>query len=680
MGISSRDPAGRGSGPLLVAIFMLICPLTQVQAGEIWAPQLETLGADGAQHPTDGYRFHIPADVPGEYLQTLALELDGIDVTAMIRRDGEYAVFIPPQALAWGGHQVRIVQYAEDGSINELGNWRIDIRRSQRFREINATADISITAYQRLSQNLTGAPGPNTGAQGGANLQGHIADGNWQVDGRGNVLYDSLKQATGSHRPVDIGEYLLTGIASNDKGTVTLNAGHHAQDYNSLILQDFNRRGLSGSITANALHTRISAFAKRTDAITGSPDFFGVSQQDRRVDGLTVETQPLADSPQALYLSAGYVSGRGQSGGSGIGIFGETSAGDAWTGIADSLLFGDQVHLRGEYAASRFDFDGRGGFAKESDHAWHALASYTPGTRQDRPYNWTLGVETQRVGSFFRSLANPTLPADRHMYRVFGDIQWRTLAVQAYAARETDNVDDNPAFATILSRSYDLSLNYAPEARHDKDGRVRDWLGVQDYRLQLNSTRKNEQDRSALVGADATDNLTRLASLEASFTHALWSWGAAYSYSDFADMANRFADTRSQSASLNASIRLFGERLLLTPSAQFQTTLDTDHDIRLNNTILGLNTEVIMIPQRLTGGLQISMNRSLQTDDTIDNRIWTFGANLTWTLLPARSNHPGFDLGLSGSLQNADDRVPAGLSTDDYQVFMSLTMTAPMAY
>ncbi len=675
-----EGPVREGHRCLLVVILMLAWPLPRVLAGETWTPRLETLGAGGLQRPSDAYRFHIPTDIPADYLQSLALELDGIDVTALIQRDGEYAVFTPPRPLAWGEHRIRIVQYDADGGINELGNWIVDIRRSRRFRELSAAADITITAFQRLSENLTGTPGPNTGSQGGARLKGHIADDDWRVDGRANVLYDSLKQITGSHRSVDIGEYLLTGKLSNDTGMATVNIGHHEQGYSSLILQDFNRRGISGSLTANTLHTRVSAFAKRSDAIIGGPDILGVSQRDRRVDGVTLETQPLADSPKALYLSAGYITGRGQSGGTGTGSFGSTGVGDAWTGIADSLLFGDRLHLRGEYAASRFDFDGRGGFAGEADHAWHALASYAPAARPDRAYNWTLGLENRRVGTFFKSLANPTLPADRDMVRVFGNIRWRTLSAQAYAARETDNVDDNPAFATVLSRIYDLSLNYAPQAAQDNEGRVTDWLGVQNYSLQFNSTRKSEQDRSALVLADPTDKLTRLASLNASFTHDLWSWGLAYSYSDFEDMANLFADTRSQSASLNASFRLFDQRLSLTPTAQFQTTLDTDHDIRLNNTIVGLTTEIIVIPQRLTGGLQITMNRSLQTDDTIDSRIWTLGANLNWTLIPARTNHPGFNLGLSGSLQNADDRVPAGLSTDDYQVFMSLTLTAPVAY
>ncbi len=665
---------------LLAVIILFSSHTVRGRTGDSWVPRLEPLGAEGVQGPGDGYRFHIPPDLPDDYLRSLALELDGIDVTAMVRREGEFALFIPTQPLAWGEHRFRIIQYGVDGSINELGNWLVEIRRSKRFREISGIADITITTYLRLAKNLTGSPGPNGVAQGGANLKGHVADGRWQIDGHADLLYDTLKRATGSHRSVEIGEYLLSGRIENDMGTANLDIGHHEQDYDSLIMQGFNRRGISAKITFDDLHARVSAFAKRSDAITGSPDFLGVSQQDRRVDGLIVEARPLAGHPGALYLSAGYVAGRGQSGGTGTGLFAEHGEGDAWTGIADSLLFGEQVRLRGEYAISRFDFDGRGGLPRETAHAWHLLASYSPAARPGRPYNWTLGVENRRVGTFFHSLANPTLPVDRDMYRIFGNIQWQTLSAQGYAARETDNVDDDPAFATILARIYGLDLSYVPQVPREESGHVANWLGEQEYTLQLNSTRKSEEDRSGMVVADTTDNLTRLVSLSASFTHLLWSLGLSYSYSDFQDMSNRVADTRSHSASLNAIMRLFGERLLLTPTAQYQTTLDTDNHVRLNNTILGLSSEVIVIPQRLSGALQVTMNRSLQTDDTVDSRIWILGANLSWTIIPARINQPGFDLGLSGSLQNADDRVPSGLSTDDYQFFLSLTMTAPLAY
>ena len=657
-------------------LLLLMSDISPAMAEASWVPVLEPLSSRDFQQPSDGYQIRIPPD----QRQGLALELDGIDVTSLLRWDGEYARFTPTQPLAFGTHRFRLLRFAADGTPAELGRWAIEVRSSRRFREISGAADITITGYQRLAKNLSGSAEAGTGAQGGANLKARLANGRWAIDGTANVFVDTTRQSTSNESWIDLGQYLISGTASNDQAIASLYVGDRAEDFNSLILQDFNRRGLAGSARINALHAQVTAFSKRTDAITGAQDFFGLSDPDRRVDGVVARFQPLADHPAALDLSGAYITGKGKADGQGIGTVGEEASGDAWSGGIDSRLFGKQLHLYGEYAVSRFDFDGRGSLDKVTDHAWRVGADFAPAPRAGRSYDWDIGVQNQRVGTFFTSLADPSLPSDQNITQVQGNLHWRALSLQASAARLNDNLEDESDIARVVSYDYDLSLDYAPDPELGPDGRITGWLGTPDYTLQLHRTRNDEKNRHASVAADPTNNRTRQATLGANFNYTRASWGLSYTYSDFEDMTGLTADTTTQSAILSASLPFFEDHLIVAPSAQFQTTLDSDNHVRLNETVLSLESTAALIANRLSGGLTLSMDRTRQTDETIDCRVWSMDATLAYTLLAARRNRPGFDLGVNGSLQITDDNVVNVTNDGQYQVFLTLKVTAPLVY
>jgi len=146
-----------------------------------WYPELEQ--SNSYREPMQSFRIHIPKSVPTDVLQSLVLELDNIDVTAMVTRDGEYAAFTPIQPLEFGKHVLRLVEYAADGDINEKGYWEVSVRRSSLFREADYAADINLTASQRIADNNDPAPGEEEpkgfNAQGSASLQGRVADKDW---------------------------------------------------------------------------------------------------------------------------------------------------------------------------------------------------------------------------------------------------------------------------------------------------------------------------------------------------------------------------------------------------------------------------------------------------------------------------------------------------------------------
>src|SRR5579863_8254624 len=88
--------------------------LTLLALGGSWQAALATPAnwsiqppAQASISPTSSLSLSIPADLtPGE-LASLAVEIDQIDVTAIVRIGGGTIVYAPPQPLTPGTHELR---------------------------------------------------------------------------------------------------------------------------------------------------------------------------------------------------------------------------------------------------------------------------------------------------------------------------------------------------------------------------------------------------------------------------------------------------------------------------------------------------------------------------------------------------------------------------------------------
>ena len=125
-----------------------------------WKPEL--LPAAGSMRaPSEPIRIAVPA-LSTDKLEPLALELNGLDVTLLVAREPGRLVFTPPQPLAWGRHQLRLVERATNGEILERGRWIVEIRKSSAFREAQLQSNIDLNVTQRTSQRWPDAADAGT--------------------------------------------------------------------------------------------------------------------------------------------------------------------------------------------------------------------------------------------------------------------------------------------------------------------------------------------------------------------------------------------------------------------------------------------------------------------------------------------------------------------------------------
>src|SRR5690606_17413787 len=104
--MSAKPPRRYWRHTLPGLIFLSSCwPLLAV-ASDDWQPQL--VDQHEIRRPDSPITLQLPA-LPVEVLQNLALELDGIDVTAFVEtQDGRTITVKLPQPLSYARHQLRL--------------------------------------------------------------------------------------------------------------------------------------------------------------------------------------------------------------------------------------------------------------------------------------------------------------------------------------------------------------------------------------------------------------------------------------------------------------------------------------------------------------------------------------------------------------------------------------------
>ncbi|MBW2207484.1 MAG: hypothetical protein JRG79_11285 [Deltaproteobacteria bacterium] len=668
------------SRALFLAWFLALIPGPIFADTASWSPELLATQADSYRNPGEPVRILLPEDISTEVLQQLGLELDAIDVSAMAVFEDGVIVYVPVQPLSHGLHVLRLVEYAQDGSILERGYWNLDIRQSENYSQAAFNAAITLTASQRVGDKNIDADPDRLQGQGGASLGSVIADEGWQVDSRADLIYNSQHEQTPNGHQLDLGEYLLTGNTESTE----LRVGHHAVPQNNFTLDNFYRRGISGDIGISSLRSTVTGFSMRSEQITGFNEGLGVGDSDNRVDGVLLHSQPLSNNPERLDLLFSYLDGEGPAG-TGTNVAGQDSVntGSAWSVAIDSALLAQQLRLRGEYSGTDYDFDGKNtGFNEESDEAWSALALYTPtpsGT-QESPLYWSIGAEHMNVGTFFKSLANTSLSADREMTRLFGSLSLDTWAMESSFAREEDNLDDDALLPTTRTYQGYATLSYSPFDPIPEDSFF-SWLGTPSHSIALAYIDQEETDTPAGSATPETDNRTDSAQLQSAFMLSTWNWGGGFGWNRFRDYSGASPDSRTLTANMNAAFPV-GERVYLSPSVEFQTTKDEDSGVKQHAINWGLTAGISFIPEKLDGNFSFTLNQNKTTNDPLsrqDEYTILVSGDVVWHWIAARTNRPGFDVSLNGIWQNVNDDVTPALEETSNQVFLNFTMTLPLS-
>ena len=690
---AEQRPLGRGSRPedgrrpllrrrvaaLVLMGWLAACLLpADVVRAQDWQPELRPSPSGAYWAPNDPIAIYLPPSLPIEVLQSLALELDNFDVTSLIQREGDLAVLRLPEPLAPGEHRLRLVEYAQDGSIIERGLWTFEVRKSAAFQNLEAQANIAFDATRILTgDNLQGAD--DNIFQSGGDGQVVFQDGNWQATSQANYLYDSRDEQSLTGREADLGEYVSTLTFQNDDLRSDTTLGHHDIGATDFIMDQFYRRGVSLGIGSADSRVQVTGFALASEALLGVDRISGIEDPDDRVQGGHVRLRPIDALRDNLELTGTYYQGERTAGGDNEFVLDERSDGNGFSVAADSLWLDDRLRLRGEFARSRFDLDSAdGAFDPETDEAYSALASYAILRDQpvdDLPLNWNLGLRHERLGTFFGSIANPFLVGDRITTTLFSDVTWDTFAFQAQAGHQTNNVNGLDGLPRDRTLNLFLNGSYALFPGPN-DEPLPDWVGLPSFGLSFNVTDVKQTDLPPGTSAIG-DNQTISTTASFSTFDDTWGWYLSETLNVVNDKSGGDGDTLGFLTGLGAQFPI-GDRVNLAPYTQWGLDDNQNLNETLHTVLLGFSADAQILPEVLSSNVNYSYSYSRGADSTLDTHI--LGAELLWTLLQAEQNRPGFGLALSGSIQESNG--DAILDTQDrvYQVFLSLKTTLPARY
>lgn len=652
--------------------------LTKMATASDWTPELEL---PRVRQPMETLRISIPEDVSIDMLQTLALELDNIDVTAMVTREGNYAVFTPVQPLEWGKHELRLVEYAEDGSIFEKGFWVFEVRTQSGIREADFTANISLVATRSVADKNLGEPEPDSlTGQGGAALQGRIAGEEWEVTGNMDLIYNSQRELTSNNQALDMGEYLITGQHQSTQ----LKLGHHSIAQTSLAMESFQRRGASASKSFSSMNSAVTGFILRAEEINGFEQGLGISDSENAVYGIVLENQPISNDPELLYVSATYLSGESNTVGASVGALQADQKGETWSFVADSTMLDQQLRFRAEMASSNTDIitsdtadidliDAKG-------DAIAFLTTYTPQSISvDSTFFWNTGIELSEVDTQFNSIANPNLPNDKNLQRLFFNANWSGISTQLSAAKETDNVDSDETRPEIETKHNQLLLNYSL-SEMPQPGSFFDIAGLPSLSLQLGNTTQKQikmaSTNTVFIAEDLNieNNLYRLG---ADVNKSTWSWGLAYSESDQKDNIDVTRSSITTGADIHASYQL-NQRFIIAPSIITNNTEFSSDNSNFETDIISVIAQ-LYLTDTLSG--QINLNQSSSVSDSLislqDIETSTLSFQFSWNWIQPKNNKPGFDISINGTYQDTRDKITPTNDLVAYQVFLNLTMSLP---
>ncbi len=662
----------------IVSLFLLSClcivPPSVFARTPNWQPELLPPRDGGHRGPSDPVVLRIPAEVPVEVLQRLALELDATDVTQLVRREGDLAIVEFPEPLSAGKHHLRLVEYGEDGSIIERGTWLLEVRKSAAFREYELRANMSGSATQMVADNGIDRNVDRLSLQGAADIHGAVADGNWEAQLTANSIYDSELSRTIDGRNLDLGEYQLMGIYHLDGIDGSIVAGHQQVGENNLIMSDFYRRGMSASVQSAETGSNITAFALHSEPIVGVSHLSGVGEEETRIEGFAGSTAVPGLEEHAA-ISGTFYTGEARDSGFALSGFSESTSGHGWALTADSLWLNRRLRLFGEYASSHFDYDGDGGFSAEDDHAYKVLASYSPyrnETVMDVPLHWTLGVQHERIGTFFASLANPSLVSDRESTSIFTDMFWGDFSLQAQVGHQTDNVEDLDTLPRHRILNGLVNAGYTPSVQYDEDGSL-PWYGQPSMNVSINYTNVEQIDTPPAFLGFETDNRTRGMTVALGSSYQNWNWNVSHTVSVFDDDSNLSSDTRSNLSNLTLYWYPH-ERVNFNAYVQWDHFIDRTFDVATDTYNAGLGTTITWLRDRLITNINYSLNRSSGFNDTPNMHNIT-GETL-WYFTPAGARELRAALSVSGSYQND----VFGPHDNIYQVFVGIKVSSNLLF
>lgn len=670
-------------GSLLVLASLICLPLSPRSA---LAQSLELIHPSGEPYRNEEpLRLRIPPNLPGIDYSTLQIEIDQIDVTALVRVQGDLYLVTPPEPLTSGIHLLSVLAYTDEGQFVELGSWTFTVEAlptaeaalgedlDAEFESNNALESIG-----RLLEEGGGRSSDRFAVSGGGGSQVEVyGEGRWRFSGAANYFLESDSSARLTDEVFDIGEHSSQLLYDGEELMAAFTAGNHDLGFDNFLASGFYRRGLSahGGLGTGRLSGQI--FTLGAESQVGARDPFGLGDRTGHVHGGAITARPFELIEDDFAITGFYYTGEEGTANS-FGIEDEDfdpGEGHGWAVSFNSLWMQRRLSLNGEFARSHFDVDGNSGsLGQESSNAMALRAGYQLLQGEDlagETMDLRLGAGWERVDTFFGSVANQGVAEDRESLFASAELAWGGFFGTLAGRDETNNVDDLSGLPTDRLRSFDFNGQYS-FLLDPNDAELRELLGSPFATFGAAHSRLRRKDTpDAYAGPDSdSDLLSWYIGVGSSYDD--WSWQLQHQHSSLEDRGVTDGDSDSATTDLSVFWSVT-DRLGVSLGAQYSGVDDSGGDGNTVNGLIGFDAEVV--PERLSLSLDYNMNLSSGDVDLPDRHL--VNGELAWRLRAAEANEAGLEFALRGSFEMGDSSSDEDQS---YEAFAVIRLLAPISY
>lgn len=663
--------------PLTLVVFWYL--VASASAASDWSPELRPPASE-IRAPRDPIEISLEG-APDELLEAaLFVAIDGLDVTEFTRVEGGVLVVRIEVPLKRGRHTLELTRETLGGGIDELASWVFVVPVSPHFERAEASLDLTQNLTVRIADGEFPDLPPRVSGDGGADLRIDLEQRSFGLEGQAPFVWTSLEEnLDGSN--VEIGDFLLAARA----GPGTLRAGHQEVGAPTLAMADFDRRGLSLAIDLERARSTLSGFSLHGAPLTGFAGGSGVGDPDNRVSGVQIESRPLERSWGFLDLTGVWATGQASDDGRGVsGNAGDASEldGSAWALRGRASVLGERISVLGEYAETRSRYENTPEVRDDAHWFELTLDPFRELYVREQALRWTATLSQSNIGTFFNSVANPGLQSDIRALTARTEVNFAGLRFGANGGREEDNTADLESVPRTRADLWGVEFSYSPAIllAGERPGVLR-WLGMPNLQGSFRYERREPvripesfDDPSVLVNTRTREGY---ANIGFDLTH--WSWWVGYRIVDRDDLSLAADSSLFQQTEIAALFSLLDDALSLSPRIQLDRETNeggADFDSALG----ALDVYASLIPRRLDASVNLSVERSVTSDDLLDAWNVYCGGEVGWNVVEATQNQPGLRLAVLGNYQGLDDSVTPQSDFNAYQVFVRVTFGWPASF
>ncbi|WP_145999184.1 hypothetical protein [Oceanicoccus sp. KOV_DT_Chl] len=613
--------------------------------------------------------------VPAEGQRTIAVELDGYDISAFSQVDGNSLNIQLQTPLAPGEHSLVVLMFLANGDIEQLLDQRLSVSSAGGVSsEWQANASLSSSYRMDQKENIDYAGVKHFSSNGGLSVRGREQRGKWQLETEVDALYDSVSENNPDSDEWALPHYRLAATYQGDATSSQLNLGNIAIAREDLLFSAFQRRGATASIAGAEGNYKIGVFGIQSEVTTRYDGDLLLPENSS--SGITGITTTVAVLDEYLQVSAAYIDGETSLGGAGYLSFDDPTiyGGDSWNVAVDSRWLNRSVALHLEYAESEFDSDGIDiGLKAKADDATQAMLQLNSDGDLGAGWfdYWSGYLQYQSVGADYYSLGNLSIPGDLEMTRIFFQGGFYGIAIDMEWSQEKNNLDDEVFLATQTLERKGLALTYSP-MNINPDGWLWGAIGSPSVMASFYRADHSQPDQEASIVGYDLDNRNDETGITLMFARPTWNWSVQHQLIEQEDysveviqfgylMYQPPSDTRNELTALQLGW-VPNERASINLLMQWSKQSETDFNNDYRNRNYGVDAFLQIIPEKLTLMLNynqgIDSSRLSQVGFIEDDFKSQFGnAQLSWHALQAYGSNPGIDFYVRGSYGKQDNRA-----------------------